>query len=496
MKKDSKIRIKRTGSGKLKNLDFFMLGFGSMVGVGWAVSSNHWMAQAGGPWMAFSGFIIGTLLLIPISLAYGELMSKIPVSGGVMSYTYAAFGSFVSFLSSWFVVLAYLTILPWEAIYINQILSSIFPSLTKGIVLYEFMDMPIYLNSALLGLGFAIGLFVINIKGSKNAARLQGILSWIIIVIAIIVIILSFAYGSFTNLAPVYKNIGVGSHKSIPTGIMSMIVLVPFFMSGFDTIAQSVGDANKDLKFREISKTLVISILAAGSFYALIIISTGSLMPWGEYSTMTSPAMGKALQMEIGGLFGKIINLLVLVGTISGLFTTWNGMFMASARLIQSMGESGLLPRVLGIVNKKYKTPVVASVFCFVAAASGPFLGMNFIDPLTNLGSVAFVIGWFLTSLSALKLRKDKNWPEGTRFKAPGGRFTLVLASIISGGIFLLTFIPGQPAFMGTSGLKLFIIWLLLGFIFYYFTNYKDKGMSEENRSKKILGVDINTEEI
>lgn len=90
-------RITRKESGNLKILDFFMLGFGSMIGVGWAVSSNRWLSQAGGPNAAFLGFIIGTLLLIPIGLSYGEMISVLPVSGGVMAHAYAAFGSFASF---------------------------------------------------------------------------------------------------------------------------------------------------------------------------------------------------------------------------------------------------------------------------------------------------------------------------------------------------------------------------------------------------------------
>lgn len=471
--------------------DFFMLGFGSMVGVGWAVSSNHWLAQAGGPWMAFIGFILGTILLIPIGLTYGELMSTIPVSGGVMSYTYAAFGSFSSFLSSWFVVLAYLTILPWEAIFINRILTKIFPVLASGKVLYIFLGSPIYLNSVIIGIIFASLLFLINIKGSKLAAKLQTILSWSIIGIGLLVIILSFIKGDFSNLKPIYKNIGVGNHQNMFTGIMTMIVLVPFFMSGFDTIPQSVGDAHKNLNFKDIGKSLILAIIAAGSFYSLIILSTSSLGPWEEYALLDPPAMGEVLKNVYPGIFGELINLLVLIGTLAGLFTTWNGMFLASSRLIQSMGKSGLIPNIFGKEIKKYKTPLYASILCFIVAAIGPFLGLNFIDPLTNLGSVAFVIGWFLTCLSALKLRKTANHLERA-FKIPGGKFTIILGTIISALILILTFIPGQAAFMGITGIVLFFIWLIIGLIFYYFTNGGDKGISEEERSMKILGTKSN----
>lgn len=486
-----KVKIGRQDSGKLKHIDFFMLGFGSMVGVGWAVSSNSWMAQSGGAIIAFIGFIIGTLLLLPIGMAYGELMSTLPVKGGVMAYTYAAFGSFASFISSWFVALAYLTILPWEAIYINRILSKIFPILSQGKILYEIAGAPIHLNTIIAGIFFALMLFIINFKGSKNASKLQTFLSWTIIGIGGLVIILSFIKGNTSNLMPVYKNIGQGNHSNWWAGLLTMIVQVPFFMAGFDTIAQSVGEAKKDIKFKEIAKVLILSIVAAGVFYGLVIISTGSVKPWFNYATQSAPAMGPLLEGVYDGFLGRTIGLLVLVGTLAGLFTTWNGMFMASARLLQSMGNAGLLPRFFLKEHEKYGTPVNASIFCLIAAAIGPFLGMKFINPLTNLGSVAFVLGWFMTCLSALAMRKKaKCLVRGVNI--PGGKYTLILAAIISAFIVLATFIPGQAAFMGYFGLALFFVWLLLGLIFYYLTNHGDKGMDEEIRSLNILGTKSN----
>lgn len=476
-------KLKKTG---LKKLDYFMLGFGSMVGVGWAVSSNHWLAQAGGPLPALIGFILGTLLLIPIGLAHGELMSSLPVGGGVMVYTYRAFGTGLSFISSWFVALAYLTILPWEAIYINRILGNLIPVLRSGPVLYEIGGEAIYLYGVLLGLVFTALLFLINYKGSKTAAKLQTFLSWSIIVIGILVIIVSFIKGDLQNLFPLYQNIGVGQHKNLGTGILTMVVLVPFFMAGFDTIPQSVEEAHPKLTFKKIAKVLVMAIALAGIFYGLIIVSTASVLPWTDYATYESPAMATMLQGAYGGSIGQILYLLVMLGTLAGLFSTWNGMFMAAARLLQSMGNSGLLPAFFKKEHPKYKTPVGGYVFSLIATAIGPFVGLSFIDPLTSLGSVAFVLGWLLTSLSALKLRKSE--PELKRsFEVPGGKATLILAVLIAAFIAGATFVPGQPAYMGNLGVILFAAWLVLGGIFYYFTNYGDRGMTDKERRRELF---------
>ena len=35
----------------LGTFDFFCVGFGAIVGVGWAVSLNKWMASTGGPFL-------------------------------------------------------------------------------------------------------------------------------------------------------------------------------------------------------------------------------------------------------------------------------------------------------------------------------------------------------------------------------------------------------------------------------------------------------------
>ena len=46
---------------KVSAVDFFCIGFGSIVGVGWAVSINSWMAGSGGPLPAALGYILALI---------------------------------------------------------------------------------------------------------------------------------------------------------------------------------------------------------------------------------------------------------------------------------------------------------------------------------------------------------------------------------------------------------------------------------------------------
>ena len=72
-------------------LDFFCIGFGTIVGVGWAVSINSWMTTCGGPIPAALGYLLVLILMIPIGLCYAELVPMLPVAGGGMAFAFKAF---------------------------------------------------------------------------------------------------------------------------------------------------------------------------------------------------------------------------------------------------------------------------------------------------------------------------------------------------------------------------------------------------------------------
>ena len=64
---------------KVSAVDFFCIGFGAIVGVGWAVSINSWMAGSGGPLPAALGYILALVMMIPVALCYCELCAMLPV---------------------------------------------------------------------------------------------------------------------------------------------------------------------------------------------------------------------------------------------------------------------------------------------------------------------------------------------------------------------------------------------------------------------------------
>src|SRR5437588_6379429 len=85
---------------KLRLTDYFTLGWGTMVGVGWLVVMDDWLIR-GGPLGAILGFALGGLLLLPIGYVYGQLVKLIPDASGEVAYTARVFPLPVSFVTGW-----------------------------------------------------------------------------------------------------------------------------------------------------------------------------------------------------------------------------------------------------------------------------------------------------------------------------------------------------------------------------------------------------------
>ncbi len=470
----------------LNLIDFFMLGFGSMVGVGWAVAVNGWVGSGGGVIPAIAGFLLVTLFIIPIGFCYAEMVTAMPVAGGLVAYSYKAFGTFPSFLGGWFVALAYVIILPWEAIYINDVLSLIFPALKAGEPLYSIAGVGIYGQGLIVGVLLSCGLIAVNWRGVRIAGKVQTALTWVLSITGILVIVFTLIKFNPENLQPIYQNIGKGIHTSMFTGIMAMMVVAPFFLGGFDTIPQAAEEGDSKVSINNIGKVIVGAILAAGIFYSLILFSTGGSIPWEEFYGYPRPAISLLFITIYGGTFGTIMYGITLFGALAGLFTTWNGFFIASARLLMGMARARLIPKFFATVHPKYGTPRGANLFLAISCISGPFIGMGVIDPLTVVGGLGFVIGWFVTSISAIRLRSSE--PDMVRpYKVPGGKISMWIASLFAGIIIIISFVPGLPSFMGPLAITIFIVWTVIGLVFYAATSNFRKAISEEERIESIF---------
>ena len=464
-------------------IDFFCIGFGAIVGVGWAVSINGWMTSCGGPVPAGIGYIVALVMMLPIALCYCELVPMLPVAGGGMAFAYRAFNDKIAVLSGWAAFGAFVAIIPWEAIQITDVLGYLIPGLKSGDPLYEVMGSGIYLTTIIIGTICSLLLFALNMRGLAAAAFVQKILCFVLVGAAIIGAIASLVGGNAGNWQPIYdvsnpEIYGPGlkevSHSSMMGGIFAILASAPFFLAGFETIPQGVEEAGGDIS--SVGKTVVLSVSLACIFYAILLFCFGFAWPWQEFAGMERPAAATMFKFLFPGGAGLFLYWLITIGAIAGLFTTWNGFFMASANLLMAMSRGRVMPAIFAKQNKN-GIPVPGLVVCLILSLVGPFLGANMIDSITCFSAAAFVLSWALTCWSLIMLRKKE--PNLNRpYKIPGGLAMAGFAAIVATVVLICMFIPASPFYVGAQAVKMFIGWLVIGLILYLASSGQRKGMS------------------
>ncbi len=443
-------------------VDFFCIGFGAIVGVGWAVSINSWMVNSGGPVPAALGFILALIMMIPVSLAYCELVPMYPEAGGGMVFALEAFGRLLALFSGWAAFGAFIAIIPWEAIQITTMLGYLIPGLTSGAPLYTLAGSGVYPATIIIGTVFSVILFLLNRKGLAMAAKVQKILCFFLIATALTGAVASVLAGNLRNLNPVYENIsGSSQHGTLFGGMLAVIASAPFFLAGFETIPQGIENASGSVK--SVGKTVVLSVLCSCLFYAVLLFCFGMAMPWQSFVTLDKPAAAVMMREIYPGTAGTLLYGILVVGAIAGLVTTWNGFFTASASLLMAMGRKRLVPSVFAKQDEN-GIPVNGLYICLALSLLGPLLGDGLIDTLTCFSTAAFVLSWLITAMCLVRLRYTR--PELPRpYSVPGGLKMGWFSVIVSAAVFILLFIPGNPAFVGWRAAITFLVWIGIGLL-------------------------------
>jgi amino acid transporter len=417
---------------RLTTLDYFALGFGACIGVGWVVLMGDWLRLAGGPLPAALGFGIAFLLLLPVGFCYAELASALPAAGGSIVYTQRAFGSpRLSFAIAWFTILAYVSICPWEAIAIGRLAADVLPGITRTGPSYTLRGFEIHLP--MIGLGIVTTALVVwmNHVGARWMAVLQDAMTWVLVAAAGTLLVGGLALGQWAHLAP-FSSRGPGPGAVI-AGVLAIVALAPFFMAGFDAIAQGAEEAGTAIPPRSLGRAIVLALGLAACFYCLICVSAGLAMA-DRSGYAKAPSTIQIFERSLGS---RPLAIAAVVGAVTGLLTTFNACFYAATRALYAMSRQGLLPPAFGRLHPRYRTPTVAILFVGGLSLVGPFLGKNWLLPLTSIGGIGFVVMYLGGALSAHRLHATE--PDLPRpYRMPGGR--LMATAGVAAALLLLAF--------------------------------------------------------
>jgi amino acid transporter len=450
--------------------DILVIAFGAMIGWGWVVSSGGWI-ESGGVVGAMLGFILGGIMIFFIGLTYAELTAAMPQCGGEHVFSYKAMGATGSFICTWAIILGYVSVACFEACAFPTIITYLWPGFLKG-YLYTVAGFDVYASWLIVAIVVAFLIMMINIMGAKTAATLQTILTVIIGGAGILLIVASVINGTVDNLD---GQMFIGSNTgSILKSILSVAVVTPFYFIGFDVIPQAAEEINVPPK--KIGKMLILSVVLAVAFYALVILAVGLVL---NPSAIANSQAGTGLVTAdaMAAAFGtKIMAKVIIVGGMCGIITSWNSFMIGGSRAMYSMAESYMIPPIFAKLHKKHKTPIYALVLIGALTMIAPFAGRKMLVWICDAGNFGCCLAYCMVSISFLILRKKQ--PDMERpYKVKAYRFVGIMAVLMSGFMVAMYCIPNSGGNLILQEWLMVGAWSLLGVVFFAIckVKYKEK---------------------
>jgi len=424
---------------KLRLADFFSLGFGTMIGVGWLVVMDDWLMR-GGPLGAILGFVIGGAVLLPIGYVYGRLVRDMPDAAGEIAYTAAVFPQTISYATGWMMLLAYFIVCPWEAVAIGRIAGYLFPAL-NSLELYRIAGKPVYLPHLVIGLALTIFLAVLNYRGIRLSATFQNWTTFGVITLVFSFVSAGTKHGSIENFQPLFSG---------PAFISVLLVLqiVPYFMTGFESIGKASEEASSEFQPRRFMVAILLAIVVGVVFYVTVIAAVAYVVPW---QSVVHERFATAVAFE-RAMGSQWIVRVIMTAALLSLLKVFNGNLVAASRLLFALGRRGLADKRLGYIHPTNRTPSTAVVCIGIATSLIMLGGQSLLVPISEVGSLASALGWMASCAAYLRMR-----PSSV------GQAAAATGIVVTAMMILMKLLPRVPGHFSSYEWVALTCWILLG---------------------------------
>lgn len=454
---------RQTLSRVLSPKQVWALALGSIIGWGCFILPGDSFLPGSGPLGTVLGMFIGALMLCSVVYIYGDMIVHAPVAGGEYAHSYLGFGPNAAFITGWTLTLGYICIIGANVSALSLFVRYMLPGVFDFGLLYEVVGWKIYTGEVLLMIFATLFFGYINYRGISIAGTFQMILAFILSLGVILFAVGAFAVetASFQNLNPLFSET-----RSPFASIIAIVAIAPWAFVGFDTVSQSA----EEFKFSatKAKRIMLASVIWGAFLYSIVTIGVGIVIPYPEMLAMMEAekqaggvgwATGVACEMAYGKFGSIILGLSMLAAVCTGIM----GFYVATTRLLFSMGRGAILPPWFAEIHPKYHTPYKAILFTIAIVLIVPWCGRAMLLWAVDMSSVGIGVAYLFTCLTGFKVIRHSD------FKNKNTRLVIALigAAVSVLCIFLLLF-PGSPAFLSYQARIALVLWILLGVGFYF----------------------------
>jgi amino acid transporter len=344
--------------------------------------------------------------------------------------------------------LAYFIVCPWEAVAVGRIAGYIVPGL-DSMELYRVAGRPVYLPHLIIGLALTALLTLLNYRGIRLSATFQNWTSFGTLALFVIFVALGVSRGSPANIRPLFTHTPLIS-------ILLVIQIVPYFMTGFESVGKAAEEASPDFRARGFFRAIWMAIFIGILFYASIVAAVAFVAPWRRL-TGEKFMTAVAFQQAVGS---RWIVQIILAAALLSLFKCFNGNFVAASRLLFALGRRGMVDPRAGTIHAHHRTPSAAVLCIGLATAACMLLGDAILVPITEVGSVACAIGWSATCAACLALARAR--PDVMMLSA-SGRALAWFGLAVGIAMALMKLIPIVPGHFTVYEWLALGVWIAMG---------------------------------
>lgn len=359
------------------------------LGVGYVISGEYFgwnlgLAE-GGPYGMLLATLLVTLLYICFTLSYAELACALPGAGGAYVYGERAYGERFGLTVGLAQLIEFVFAPPAIAFAIGSYLQTYTPEVPA---LY-------------LAMGSYVVFTALNARGVKLSAIFELVMTL-------------FAVGELLLFVGVTLPAFEWAHfhrNPLPNGWGGVLPALPFAiwfylaLEGVANIAEEARDPQRDISRGFMYALATLVTLALLVFFASVGVGGWEAVVYTDAAR--SQTSDSPLPLAIAQVVGEghvLYHLLVTVG-LFGLIASFHGIILVAGRATMEFGRVGYLPKALGVINARRKTPINA-LLCnmligFIALLTGKTAE---IITLSVFGALTL---YALSMLSLFKLRRE-----------------------------------------------------------------------------------------
>src|SRR5271157_752601 len=385
----------------LSLLDSVLLLVSGIIGSSIFLTAKDIAGPLPNPKLFFLVWVLGGVISLCACVAFAELGSMFPDSGGQYIYLREAYGDLVAFLYGWMLftvgnggTIAALSVA--SAAYGGNII----PAISAEHVIFSFFGTP-FTRAHAVGLMLIVLLTYVNVVGLRWGALLQNVSTWTKFTAMVVFVVLGFAIGkghwsNFRAQAPGGLTMGLSPGQLI-SALGVGLIAVFWAYDGWVYITWVAGEV-KDPR-RNVPLAMVLGVLVVGAIYLAMNMTYVYALPLKEvakYETIAHVAATKLFSPAAAVWLSAMIAISCFSGAAA--------CTLSGARVYLAMAQDGVFFRRMAVIHPKWRTPVFSligqGIWAAVLTMSGRYdwlytyviFGMMLSYTLTVIG--LFILRW------------------------------------------------------------------------------------------------------